>query len=154
MLQFVYVAAVSRFFYHSFAASCSAWELHCNTPPQSVRSWPSPARLLEEVPSPSSSLLPGVAVLSFSLPTVPNTPLSLCFYSLSCNDKQQTSEQKPGQTPAGLGGCSTQRESQRHFHHKPIIWCLQQSLPRTGRSHNLQADFSGFHPSTCVSYLA
>lgn len=92
MLQFVYVTAVSWVFLttallpHVQLGSCTS-----NTAPWSVRSWSSPARLPEEAPSSSFHLLPSVAVLSFSLPMVPNTSLSLCFYSLSYNHKQQTS---------------------------------------------------------------
>lgn len=52
--------------------------------------WPSHARLRAEIPSSRPHLLPNVAVLSFSLPMVLNIMLSLCFYSLSCNHKQQT----------------------------------------------------------------
>lgn len=67
------------------------------------------------------------------------------FYSLSCNHMQQMSTKAKALwswVPTGFGTASRG--------HKLLVWCRQQALPVTGRSHSQQPGFCGSHPSHCA----
>lgn len=152
MLPFGHVAAASCSIHHSFAAPRSAWELHCNTAPQPHRSWPPPARLLQEVPSPSSRVLPNIAGLSFSLPTLPNAPLPWCFYSLPCNHHHQASLRAKARSGICRTGWLQHAEGKPETFPPPPHPVLATVTASDRRKPESTARLLGFHPSTGLSY--